>query len=131
MSEVQDPTTVEIPDYTEDHLEFINAMKDYQRENKRRFPSWSEAFEVLRSLGYRKVAEKSKLPTLTNREHWTNDKSVAREIRTDKQKRAYSRYYRCPICDKRLKNCYKIKNVRKHLDSQGQSCKGIGRVIED
>ena len=37
-------------------LEFVLAIDDYKRVNKRPFPSWSEVFEVIRFLGYRKVA---------------------------------------------------------------------------
>jgi hypothetical protein len=37
-------------------LEFVLAIDDYKRVNKRPFPSWSEVFEVIRYLGYRRVA---------------------------------------------------------------------------
>lgn len=37
-------------------LEFINAIDDYKRVNSRPFPSWSEVFEIIHYLGYRKVA---------------------------------------------------------------------------
>jgi hypothetical protein len=43
-------------DYTEDEVEFIKAMAAYQKKYHRRFPSWSDALRVLKSLGYRKVA---------------------------------------------------------------------------
>jgi hypothetical protein len=32
-------------------------MDLYKRANRRPFPTWSEVLEVLRALGYRKVAE--------------------------------------------------------------------------
>lgn len=57
-----DPTTCE-RDYTEEELEFMKAMERYKRENRRPFPTWSEVLEVLRSLGYRRVAEPTPLPT--------------------------------------------------------------------
>ncbi len=38
-------------------LEFVLAIDDYKRVNSRPFPSWSEVFEVIRYLGYRKVAD--------------------------------------------------------------------------
>lgn len=41
-------------------LEFVLAIDEYKRVNSRPFPSWSEVFEVIRYLGYRKVAEKGK-----------------------------------------------------------------------
>ena len=38
-------------------LAFVMAIDDYKRLNSRPFPTWSEVFEVIRYLGYRKVAE--------------------------------------------------------------------------
>lgn len=38
-------------------LEFVLAIDEYKRVNNRPFPSWSEVFEIIRYLGYRKVAE--------------------------------------------------------------------------
>jgi hypothetical protein len=56
-----DPTTCE-RDYNDDETEFMKAMDRYKRENRRPFPTWSEVLEVLRSLGYRRVAEPGPLP---------------------------------------------------------------------
>src|SRR6516162_3839490 len=56
-----DPTTCE-RDYSDDETEFMKAMDRYKRENRRPFPTWSEVLEVLRSLGYRRVAEPTALP---------------------------------------------------------------------
>ena len=56
-----DPTTCE-RDYTDDESDFMKAMDRYKRENRRPFPTWSEVLEVLRSLGYRRVAEPTALP---------------------------------------------------------------------
>ena len=39
-------------------LEFVLAIDEYKRVNSRPFPTWSEVFEVIRHLGYRKVAER-------------------------------------------------------------------------
>src|SRR5262249_1004288 len=58
-----DPTTCE-RDYTEDEIVFMKAMDQYKRDNRRPFPTWSEVLEVLRALGYRKVAEPTALPGL-------------------------------------------------------------------
>jgi hypothetical protein len=33
-------------------LEFITAIDDYKRLNRRPFPTWSEVLEVLKTLGY-------------------------------------------------------------------------------
>jgi hypothetical protein len=56
-----DPTTCE-RDYTDDEIEFMKAMDQYKRANRRPFPTWSEVLEVCRALGYRKVAEPTALP---------------------------------------------------------------------
>jgi len=39
-------------------LEFVLAIDEYKRVNSRPFPTWSEVFEVIRYLGYRKVADR-------------------------------------------------------------------------
>ena len=59
-----DPTTCE-RDYTEEEIDFMKAMDQYKRDNRRPFPTWSEVLEVLRALGYRKVAEPTALPGLS------------------------------------------------------------------
>jgi hypothetical protein len=58
-----DPTTCE-RDYTEEEIAFMKAMDQYKRDNRRPFPTWSEVLEVLRALGYRKIAEPTALPGL-------------------------------------------------------------------
>src|SRR5215470_9534001 len=58
-----DPTTCE-KDYSEEEIIFMRAMDQYKRANRRPFPTWSEVLEVLRSLGYRKMAEPTALPGL-------------------------------------------------------------------
>ena len=50
-----DPTTCE-RDYRPDEVEFMKAMDDYKRRSGRQFPTWSEVLEVIRDIGYRKVA---------------------------------------------------------------------------
>ncbi len=55
-----DPTTCE-RDYSGDEIEFMKAMDNYKRRSGRQFPTWSEVLEVLKDMGYRKVAE----PTTT------------------------------------------------------------------
>lgn len=53
-----DPTTCE-RDYQPDEVEFMKAMDDYKRRSGRMFPTWSEVLEVIRDLGYRKVADRT------------------------------------------------------------------------
>jgi hypothetical protein len=56
-----DPTTCE-RDYNEDEIEFMRAMDQYKRDNRRPFPTWSEVLEVISALGYRRVAEPTAMP---------------------------------------------------------------------
>jgi hypothetical protein len=50
-----DPTTCE-RDYTEQEVEFMNALDDYKRKSGRMFPTCSEVLEVIHSLGYVKMS---------------------------------------------------------------------------
>ena len=59
-----DPTTCE-RDYSDEEILFMKAMDQYKRDNRRPFPTWSEVLEVLRALGYRKVAEPTAMPGLS------------------------------------------------------------------
>lgn len=64
-----DPTTCE-RDYTEEEIEFMQAMDAYKRSSGRMFPTCSEILEVLRDLGYQKVVPTTPVaePTVTNSE---------------------------------------------------------------
>jgi hypothetical protein len=53
-----DPTTCE-REYTDDEVEFMQALDQYKRTSGRMFPTCSEILEVLRALGYQKVASES------------------------------------------------------------------------
>lgn len=50
-----DPTTCE-RDYGPEEIEFMQALDHYKRTNGRMFPTCSEVLQVLRSLGYERVA---------------------------------------------------------------------------
>lgn len=56
-----DPTTCE-REYSDEEVDFMKAMDQYKRDNRRPFPTWSEVLEVLRALGYRKVEQATALP---------------------------------------------------------------------
>ena len=49
-----DPTTCE-RDYSDDEVEFMNALDEYKRKSGRMFPTCSEVLEVIRNLGYIKA----------------------------------------------------------------------------
>ena len=46
---------------TDEQFEFLMAIETYKRVNKRPFPTWTEVLEVIKALGYRKVAEPAPL----------------------------------------------------------------------
>lgn len=51
-----DPTTCE-REYSDQEIEFMQAMDEYKRASGRMFPTCSEILEVMMNLGYRQVAE--------------------------------------------------------------------------
>ena len=42
---------------SDEQFEFIMAIDEYKRKNTRPFQTWTEVLEVIKALGYRKVAE--------------------------------------------------------------------------
>ena len=46
-----------------EQFEFLMAIDEYKRLNARPFPTWTEVLEVIKALGYRKVAEAQSLAT--------------------------------------------------------------------
>jgi len=46
---------------SDEQFEFLMAIDQYKRQNQRPFPTWTEVFEVIKALGYRKVAEPQSL----------------------------------------------------------------------
>lgn len=47
---------------SEEQIEFLMAIEEYKRLNARPFPTWTEVLDVIKALGYRKVAESPKAP---------------------------------------------------------------------
>ena len=46
---------------TDEQFEFLMAIDQYKRQNARPFPTWTEVLEIIKALGYRKVAEPQSL----------------------------------------------------------------------
>jgi hypothetical protein len=42
---------------SDEQFEFLMAIDEYKRKNSRPYPTWTEVLEVIKALGYRKVAE--------------------------------------------------------------------------
>ncbi len=46
---------------SDEQFEFLMAIDEYKRKNTRPFPTWTEVLEIIKALGYRKVAEPQSL----------------------------------------------------------------------
>ncbi|MCJ7730148.1 MAG: hypothetical protein MUO27_09770 [Sedimentisphaerales bacterium] len=46
---------------SDEQFEFLMAIDEYKKSNSRPFPTWTEVLEVIKALGYRKVAEPASL----------------------------------------------------------------------
>jgi len=42
---------------SDEQFEFLMAVNEYKKKNARPFPTWTEVLELIKALGYRKVAE--------------------------------------------------------------------------
>jgi hypothetical protein len=49
---------------SDEQFEFLMAVEEYKKKNARPFPTWTEVLEVIKALGYRKVAEPQSLDSL-------------------------------------------------------------------
>lgn len=52
-----DRRAAEEGEMTKEQFGFLMAINEYKRVNRRPFPTWSEVLDVMKALGYRKVAE--------------------------------------------------------------------------
>ncbi len=41
---------------SDEQFEFLMAIEEYKKANSKPFPTWTEVLEVIKALGYRKVA---------------------------------------------------------------------------
>jgi hypothetical protein len=63
-----DRRSAEEGEMTDEQFEFVFAIDTYKRLNGRPFPTWTEVLEVVKQLGYRKVAASTiKLPNANGR----------------------------------------------------------------
>jgi hypothetical protein len=54
---------------TDEQFAFLMAIDQYKKLNNKPFPTWTEVLEVIKVLGYRKVAEPCSFDQLQNHEH--------------------------------------------------------------
>jgi len=52
-----DRKSAEDGNMSDEQFEFLMAIDQYKRVNSRPFPTWTEILEVIKALGYRRVAE--------------------------------------------------------------------------
>ncbi len=65
-----DPTTCE-RDYSDDEIEFMQALDAYKRTSGRMFPTCSEILEVIRGLGYVRVTSSTPSATENSQQNST------------------------------------------------------------
>jgi len=61
---------------SDEQFEFLMAIDQYKRANDRPFPTWTEVLEIIKALGYRKVAEPVDLDQLEQSEPHPQTTSV-------------------------------------------------------
>jgi hypothetical protein len=57
----------------DEQLQLVQAINDYKRLNNTPFPTWTEVLDVLKYLGYRKVAEVGEYSLTPRREDGDSD----------------------------------------------------------
>jgi len=60
---------------SDEQFDFLMAIDEYKRKNTRPFPTWTEVLDVIKALGYRKVAEPQSLEK-TKKEKKTKEVEV-------------------------------------------------------
>jgi hypothetical protein len=61
---------------SDEQFEFLMAIEEYKRANSKPFPTWTEVLEVMKALGYRKVAAPQALAESRRRVAEDMDSSV-------------------------------------------------------
>jgi len=51
-----DRRAAEEGEMTDEQFDFIKAIDEYKNVNKKPFPAWTEVLDVIKAIGYRKVA---------------------------------------------------------------------------
>jgi hypothetical protein len=63
-----DRKSAEEGEMTDEQFEFVMAVDQYKRQNNRPFPTWTEVLEVIKAIGYRKVADPQDIQSGAKRE---------------------------------------------------------------
>ncbi len=68
---------------SDEQFEFLMVIDEYKRKNARPFPTWTEVLEVIKALGYRKVAEPKSLEQF--KKETEREKKVLETRKAEKQ----------------------------------------------
>ncbi len=71
-----DRRTAEEGEMSNEQFEFLMAIDEYKKKNSRPFPTWTEVLEVIKALGYRKVAAPQSLNSSYNADNSTENLSL-------------------------------------------------------
>jgi hypothetical protein len=66
---------------SDEQFQFLMAIDEYKRKNARPFPTWTEVLEVIKALGYRKVAEPQPLERSERKPKRAKERSGTRKER--------------------------------------------------
>ncbi|MBN1788708.1 MAG: hypothetical protein JW806_10005 [Sedimentisphaerales bacterium] len=64
----EDRKAAEEGQMTDEQFEFLMAVDQYKKVNSRPFPTWTEILELIKALGYRKVADPCGINQVENQE---------------------------------------------------------------
>jgi hypothetical protein len=64
----EDRKAAEEGQMSNEQFEFVMAIDKYKKLNNRPFPTWTEVLELIKALGYRKVAEPCAINQVENQE---------------------------------------------------------------
>jgi len=74
-----DPTTCE-RDYSQEEIDFMQAMDDYKRKSGRMFPTCSEILEVFKGMGYRRLTAEQLANEVCNEPAFAGDMPEDEEV---------------------------------------------------
>ncbi len=60
--------SAELGQMSDEQYEFLMAIEAYKKQNDRPFPTWTEVLEVIKAIGYRKVADPTAIDELESAE---------------------------------------------------------------
>ncbi|MHC4158722.1 MAG: hypothetical protein ACYSSO_06555 [Planctomycetota bacterium] len=64
----EDRKAAEEGQMSDEQFAFLMAIDEYKKKNDRPFPTWTEVLELIKALGYRKVAEPQSLAQVAKKE---------------------------------------------------------------